>query len=114
MKRLHAACAIDKLRRREAATGSSRSSVCAGERIPCTQGGICNEKASGLHCFVECDGGGVDVVPRARDAMMYLDRISVAACGGDYLNGAGEELTGSARTTACSGWTELTMRRAPE
>jgi WD domain, G-beta repeat len=39
--------------------------------------GICNEKASGLHCFVECDGGGVDVVPRARDAMMYLDRISV-------------------------------------
>lgn len=27
--------------------------------------GICNENASGLHCFVECDGGGVDVVPRA-------------------------------------------------
>lgn len=28
--------------------------------------GICIEKASGLHCFVECDGGGVEVVPRAR------------------------------------------------
>ena len=53
--------------------------------------GICNEKASGLHCFVECDGGGVDVVPRAREAMMYLDRIRVAACDGDE---AGEELTG--------------------
>ena len=38
--------------------------------------GICNEKTSGLRCFVECDGGGVDVVPRARDTMMYLDRIS--------------------------------------
>jgi hypothetical protein len=53
--------------------------------------GICNEKASGLHCFVECDGGGVDVVPRARDAMMYLDRIRVAACDGEE---AGEELSG--------------------
>ena len=56
--------------------------------------GICNEKASGLHCFVECDGGGVDVVPHARDAMMYLDRIRVAACGEDYVDGAGQELTG--------------------
>src|SRR5262249_37432945 len=41
--------------------------------------GICNEKTSGLRCFVECDGSGVDVVPRARDTMMYLDCISVAA-----------------------------------
>jgi hypothetical protein len=56
--------------------------------------GICNEKASGLHCFVECDGGGVDVVPRARDAMMYLDRIRVAACGEDYVDGGGQEVTG--------------------
>jgi hypothetical protein len=56
--------------------------------------GICDEKALGLHCFVECDGGGLDVVPRPRDAMMYLDRINVAACGEDYVNGAGQELTG--------------------
>lgn len=56
--------------------------------------GICNETAIGLHCFVECDGGGVDVVPRARDAMMYLDRINVAKCGQEYLNGGGQELTG--------------------
>jgi len=56
--------------------------------------GICDEKASGLHCFVACDGGGVDVVPRARDAMMHLDRVRVAACGEDYVNGAGQELTG--------------------
>jgi hypothetical protein len=55
--------------------------------------GICNE-TSRLHCFVECDGGGVDVVPRAHEAMMYLDRISVASCGRDYVNGAGQELTG--------------------
>jgi hypothetical protein len=56
--------------------------------------GICNEKASGLHCFVECDGGGVDVVPRGREAMMSLDRIRVAACGEEYVDGAGQELTG--------------------
>jgi len=35
----------------------------------------------------------VDVIPRARDAMMYLDRIRVAACGEDTLTG-GQELTG--------------------
>src|SRR5260370_27170063 len=45
--------------------------------------GICNEKASGLRCLVECDGGGVDVVPRARDATMHLDRISGPACDED-------------------------------
>jgi hypothetical protein len=56
--------------------------------------GICNEKAKGLHCFVECDGGSMDVVPRARDAMMYLDRISVAKCDQEYVNGDGQELTG--------------------
>jgi hypothetical protein len=56
--------------------------------------GICNEKASGLQCLVECDGGGVDVVPRARDAMMYFDRIRVAACGEDDVDGVGQELTG--------------------
>jgi len=52
--------------------------------------GICNEKASGLRCLVECDGGGVDVVPRARDATMYLDRISGPACDED----SAQELTG--------------------
>jgi hypothetical protein len=52
--------------------------------------GICNEKASGLRCLVECDGGGVDVVPRARDATMHLDRISGPACDED----SGRELTG--------------------
>ena len=50
--------------------------------------------ADAVHCFVECDGGGVDVVPRARDAMMYLDRIRVAACGEDYVDGGGQEVTG--------------------
>src|SRR5260370_18271502 len=45
--------------------------------------GICNEKASGLRCLVECDGGGVDVVPRARDATMHLDRSTRPACDED-------------------------------
>jgi hypothetical protein len=62
--------------------------------------GICNEKASGLRCLVECDGGGVDVVPRARDGpacnedsareltggkddrVFRLDRVNDAACAG--------------------------------
>jgi hypothetical protein len=64
-----------------------------GKDEPLRTSGICNEKASGLYCFVECDGGSVDVVPRARDAMMYLDRIRVAACAEDTLTG-GQELTG--------------------
>jgi len=50
-------------------------------------GGACFEMASGLRCVVgsggalrgsawfDPDGGGVNVVPRARVAMMYLDRI---------------------------------------
>jgi hypothetical protein len=56
--------------------------------------GICNETATGLHCFVECDGGGVDIVPRARDAMMHLDRVNVATCGQEYVNADGQVLTG--------------------
>jgi hypothetical protein len=51
--------------------------------------GICSEKASGLRCLVECDGGGVDVVPRARDATINLDRISGPAC-----EDSAQELTG--------------------
>ena len=55
--------------------------------------GICNEKAAGLHCFVECDGGGVDVVNRGDHVMMYLERIRVAACGEELKDdGGGEEL----------------------
>jgi hypothetical protein len=56
--------------------------------------GICDETAKGLHCFVECDGGGVDVVLRARDVMMYLDHINVATCGQEYVDVGGQELTG--------------------
>src|SRR5262249_48443213 len=41
-----------------------------GKDKPLRTSGICNETASGLRCLVECDGGGVDVVPRARDATM--------------------------------------------
>jgi len=35
----------------------------------------------------------VDVVPRARDATMYLDRIRAGVCGGGEDEN-GEELTG--------------------
>jgi hypothetical protein len=36
----------------------------------------------------------MDIVPRACDAMIYLDRIRVAACGEGYVDGAGQEVTG--------------------
>jgi|SRR6516165_785192 hypothetical protein len=55
--------------------------------------GFCTEQESGLRCIVDCDGGGVDVVPRARDATMYLDRIRAGVCGGGEDEN-GEELTG--------------------
>jgi len=60
-----------------------------GKDKPLRTSGICNETASGLRCLVECDGGGVDVVPRARDATVHLDRISGPAC-----EDSGRELTG--------------------
>jgi hypothetical protein len=61
-----------------------------GKGKPLRTTGVCSEE---LHCIVECDGGGVNVVPRASDAMMYLDRIRVATCGEDLIDG-GQELTG--------------------
>jgi hypothetical protein len=60
--------------------------------------GSCKEdarrSAKGLKCQVECDGGGVHVVHRATDLMMYLDRIRVTASCGDDAAEAGEELSG--------------------
>ena len=60
--------------------------------------GFCNRDArgaaKGLKCIVECDGGGVYVVHRATDLMMYLNRIRVVtSCGDDVIEG-GEELSG--------------------
>ena len=71
-----------------------------GRSKPLNTGGACydvNELdergfTSGVYCFVECDGGGVNVVPHAGGAMMYLKRIRVAECGQDVIDG-GDELT---------------------
>jgi hypothetical protein len=58
--------------------------------------GICDEKVSGMHCFVECDGGSVEISHRGGHVMMYLnDRIRVAECGKELMDdGSGEELRG--------------------
>jgi hypothetical protein len=46
--------------------------------------GMCKEEgALKLHCFVECDGGGVDLSVKEDSVMMYLDRIRMASCGKD-------------------------------
>jgi hypothetical protein len=53
--------------------------------------GICREDAvgtaKGVKCRVECDGGGVNVVHRTSDLMMYLDKIRVATCGDNVVEG---------------------------
>jgi len=56
-------------------------------------GGLCRGEASGLSCSVDCDGGGINVVPRGDHAMMYLERIRMATCDNDYVD-SGEDLSG--------------------
>lgn len=46
--------------------------------------GMCKEQGTlRLHCFVECDGGGLDISIRRDSVLMYLDRIRMAACVSD-------------------------------
>jgi hypothetical protein len=52
-------------------------------------GGGCHEEASGLKCWVDCDGGGVNVAAHGDHVMMYLQAITVTTCGDKE-----EELTG--------------------
>ena len=56
-------------------------------------GGLCREGTSGLRCWVECDGGGINVTPHSNYVIMYLERISMATCDKDPIDG-GEELSG--------------------
>jgi hypothetical protein len=56
-------------------------------------GGLCHKGESGLSCSVECDGGGINVVPRGDHAMMYVERIRMATCDSDYVD-SGEDLSG--------------------
>jgi hypothetical protein len=55
--------------------------------------GLCQTGGPRVHCFVECDGGGIDVNPRPGYVMMYLDRIRMAECGKDNVED-GEEISG--------------------
>jgi hypothetical protein len=55
--------------------------------------GNCVKEASGLKCQVECDGGSVRVEHRTGHVMMYLDRVRMAACGVDVIDG-GQEISG--------------------
>ena len=55
--------------------------------------GLCQTGGPRVHCFVECDGGGIDVNPRPGFVMMYLERIRMAECGKDNVEG-GEEISG--------------------
>jgi hypothetical protein len=44
--------------------------------------GSCNRS---LHCFVECDGGGIDLKPTVGSVMMYLNRIRMSICKQDPI-----------------------------
>lgn len=49
--------------------------------------GLCAENGTArLHCFIECDGGGIELSVKSDRVMMYLDRIRMASCGND-ING---------------------------
>lgn len=66
--------------------GSSKALITAG---------FCEWKGPGLHCMVECDGGGINVSPRSAYVMMYLDRIRMATCESDKGNiEDGKEISG--------------------
>ena len=57
--------------------------------------GWCREDRDGLHCSVECDGGGVEVATAAGEATMRLDRIRMTVCGQDRNDAmAAEDVAG--------------------
>jgi hypothetical protein len=56
--------------------------------------GYCTAEGSGIKCQVECDGGGVHVVPHVGYVMMFLDRIRMSECGKEDAYDGGEEISG--------------------
>jgi hypothetical protein len=62
-----------------------------------TAEGSCKRDGLRYHCFVECDGGGIDVVARSGYVMMYLDRIRMAPCDGKAVTGKRPPPRGRAR-----------------
>lgn len=49
--------------------------------------GMCRyEGSSRWNCIVECDGGGVSLNIKADKAMMYLHRIRMATCDGNFAD----------------------------
>ena len=63
-----------------------------GGNEPVKSEGVCLE---GGHCYVECDGGGLDFQQAAGGLIMRLDHIRVAKCGQDLTDvGRSPEVTG--------------------
>src|SRR5262249_12401176 len=69
-----------------------RAKVRGSDKTLHTSGG-CIKNALGLRCWVDCDGGGVDVAPRGDHVMMYLERIRMFTCDQEPLE-RGEDLSG--------------------
>lgn len=57
-----------------------------GKERALTAQGACKESGSRFRCFVECDGGGIELAPSPTHVMMYLERIRMAACAGDNVD----------------------------
>lgn len=51
-----------------------------GRTKPLRTEGSCRKEGKSFNCSVECDGGGVNVVPFSTHAMMYLDSIRMVDC----------------------------------
>lgn len=77
-----------------------------GRRDPLHTEGYCREEDKNYRCSVECDGGGVDVDPRASHALMYLDRIRMGACGVSPQDPENQGTSMLRLMTGCSSWRE--------
>ena len=68
-----------------------------GKNTTLRTSGYCKDDppGGGMRCQVECDGGGVYVVHRAKDLMMHRDRIRVVgSCDDASVIDSGEDLSG--------------------
>jgi len=62
-----------------------------GRDKPVESAGVCR----GGHCYVECEGGGLDYERTASGLVMRLDRIRVAECGKELTDdGTSPEVSG--------------------
>jgi hypothetical protein len=88
-------CIFMRLQKNNNIHGSKGNSIYVGRRSRASRKGFArSEYDNKIRCSVECDGGGVNLIFRDHDVMMYLDRIRVVTdCDSNLIDGS-DELTG--------------------